>query len=173
LRLADSPTGWSRYVEHLEVLAARPTEEARREDRELCTGWAIGTAGWKRSIAREHSHLAALPDLDASELREIKEQRCHRELEHLLKAIGKSHHDLARDAADAPWKLAAAVQLRHQAVPYRWISETLNMGSPHVIRGHVFRLSDHRSAFSEYCRQVEFFAVVRIWMHCFLHHYYP
>jgi REP element-mobilizing transposase RayT len=146
LHLPDSPSGWSRYVEYLGALAAQPTEEQRREERELCTGWAIGTAGWKRSIAREHVHLAALPDLDASELREIKEQRCHRELEHLLTAVGKSQDDLAHDATDAPWKLVVAVQLRRQAVPYRWISEMLNMGPPHVIRGHVFRHSDHRSA---------------------------
>ena len=145
LGLEGSPDGWSRYLEHLRQLAGRSTEDERAHH-ELCTGWAIGTAGWKRSLAREFAHLAALPDLDATELRDIKEQRWRQSLDAEMKTLGRDQHDIARDPPDALWKIAIAVRLRENAVPYRWLSDSLKMGAPHAIRGHVFRYSDHRSA---------------------------
>jgi putative transposase len=144
LGFEDSVAGWARYLGYLRDWATRPEEE--HDQREFCSGWAIGTAGWKRAVARDYSHLATVPDLDATELRDIRERRWQELLEGQLRATGRNEPEISRGPRDAPWKIEIAARLRKHGVPYRWISDTLCMGAPHVIRAHVFRRAEHRSA---------------------------
>ena len=58
----------------------------------------------------------------------------------------KCLRDAENSAKGAEWKVAIAGNLRQSvAAPYRWIAETLNMGHPGSVRGHVARLNQ-RSA---------------------------
>jgi hypothetical protein len=53
--LCDSPEGWSDYVQQLQMLALNAAEQERRGFGEMCRGWAIGTAGWRKALAKTYS----------------------------------------------------------------------------------------------------------------------
>jgi hypothetical protein len=40
--------------------------------------WAIGTAAWRKALAREHAHLALAPELSQSEVKELQLERWNR-----------------------------------------------------------------------------------------------
>ena len=79
----------------LAALAAVTAAQEESEFAELCTGWAIGTEGWKRAVAKEYRHLALDPGYDATELHGLKERRWREQLELLLLGAGKSAIRLA------------------------------------------------------------------------------
>ena len=125
LGLEDSAAGWSHYLALLADVAARPVVHDDQGFARLSTGWAIGTTGWRRAFAPEHSHLALASGIARVELREIKEARWRNILETTLQALGK---------------ISAAAHLRrHAAAPHRWIAHTLNMGSPASVRVYLCR----------------------------------
>jgi putative transposase len=51
--MPDTPASWARYVEHLCALALDETEQKRLGFDGFGRGWAIGSAGWKRALAKE------------------------------------------------------------------------------------------------------------------------
>ena len=103
----------------------------------------MGTAAWRRELAREFSHLALDPGLASAEAREIKAVRWRDELARAMIARAKSERDVALDPKGARWKIELAAHLRHQvAAPYRWIAESLNMGSPLAVRVNVCRFTN-------------------------------
>ena len=137
--VSDSASGWGTYVEYL---AARPatSDEPGDESAEFCTGWAIGTAGWREAVAREHAHLALAVGFAAAELREIKERRWRDLLERALREAGKCPEDIAADRKGAPWKIAIARRLhREVGAPHRWTAEALNMGKASSVRVYLCR----------------------------------
>ena len=144
LRLADSQEGWSSYSRHLAALADLSAGKEAEEFTELCTGWAIGTEGWKRAVAREHRHLTLHPGYEASELRDLKERGWRERLEQRLWDAGKTMRDVQVDPANAAWKIDIAAALRRECVPYAWIRDALAMRGLSSIRGHVFR-REHRT----------------------------
>jgi hypothetical protein len=140
LGLADSPGDWAQYVADLVKLSADPAEQKRQGFETLSRGWAIGTASWRRALAREHSHLALDPNLASAEAREIKSTRWQDELSRVLQERAKSSDDVAADPKGARWKIEIAAHLRRNvAAPYRWIAQALNMGSPLATRVNVCR----------------------------------
>ena len=61
-------------------------------------------------------------------------------LEAALHEAGKCLRDAENSAKVSEWKVAIAGKLRQSvAAPYRWIAETLKMGHPGSVRGHVSR----------------------------------
>jgi REP element-mobilizing transposase RayT len=140
--IADTPAGWRRYVAFLAALA-----DDKRLQRELgfegfCRGWAIGTLGWQRALAKEYAHLVLAPGYERAELREIKETRWRTELERLLVLNGASAAALLEDASVAPWKLDLAAELRRRTgAPYRWIAENLHITQLGSLRMQVHRRS--------------------------------
>ena len=138
LGLADSPGDWAHYVADLVKLSADPAEQKRQGFETLSRGWAIGTASWRRALAREHSNLD--PNLASAEAREIKSTRWQDELSRVLQERAKSSDDVAADPKGARWKIEIAAHLRRNvAAPYRWIAQALNMGSPLATRVNVCR----------------------------------
>ncbi len=140
LGFAQTAAGWSDYLRHLSLVAEAPDDHTQ-----FSTGWAIGTAGWRRTIAEQYRHLALAPNVGAAEMQTMKEAVWAQSLNDFLQVAGKSHHDLERDPTAAPWKIQIAAKLRATAVPYRWIGSSLKMGTAGAIRGYVFR-SEHRTA---------------------------
>lgn len=142
LGLADTSKGWSEYIAMLVALARDPAEQERQGFSELESGWAIGTAGWRAAVARQHAHLALSPGIPAAELRAIKEARWLEALRRELAHSGKTADDISADPKGAHWKIAIAVHLRRTvAAPHRWIAEQLNMGTPEAVRVNVARFS--------------------------------
>lgn len=137
LGLTDSAPGWAAYLQLLAEAASRP-RTPDEESGEFCTGCVIGSSGWRRTLAREHAHLALATGVDATELREIRERRWADYLAQALQDCGKCQTDLRTDRKGASWKIEIARQLRRQVgAPHRWIAETLHMGKPSSVRVYL------------------------------------
>lgn len=138
LGMTDDATGWRAYASRLVELAG--TADQQKEEQELCHGWAIGTQGWRRAIAKDHQHLALYQGIEHSELLEIKRMRWQVTLERLLGESGRTTPELASSTKSVEWKCQLAIRLRNEAgAPYAWIAEALRMGSPNSVRSWVCR----------------------------------
>jgi putative transposase len=138
LGLRDTPSCWREYLARLRHFGGDEDRQRRHGLTDLTRGWAIGTAGWRQAIAKEHSHLALHRDLSAKATAELREQRWIAVLKEKLRQHGKGLHDISRDRKGAPWKISIAVALRREGLaPYRWISNQLNMGHPRAVSFYV------------------------------------
>jgi REP element-mobilizing transposase RayT len=131
---------WARYLERLRALTHPQAVDERTEPGAFSRGWAIGTEGWRRALAREYRHLALAPEMSAAEIRELREARWRAALEEALARQGRQAHELALAAKGAPWKLELARDLRvNAAVPHAWIAAQLRMGTPSSLRANLSR----------------------------------
>jgi REP element-mobilizing transposase RayT len=147
LAVDDSRNGWSRYVDYLTALAANSDEKERQQFDELERGWAIGTLGWKRTLARKYAHLALEPGLMADETRELKESCWRDELDAALRHFGKCEADLLPLSASSRWKIEVAARLRQKvAAPYSWIARELRFGNLTTLRSRVRRFEMQRAS---------------------------
>ena len=136
----DESSGWKRYLEHLNDLSGNPAEQEKQGFGKMSAGWAIGTAGWRKAIAKDHAQLALTAGVSDMAMREIKEARFTEILSRVLAEVGKDAHAIRCDAKSARWKICAAQELRMRAnAPHAWIAETLNMGSPVSVRAYLCR----------------------------------
>ena len=143
LGLADHARDWKRYVADLQRLAESPEEQEKRGFDELTRDWAIGSDGWKQALAREHEHRALDLDLPRNESQALKEQRWRAMLETELRGRGKDSAAVVRDAKSVRWKVEIAFVLRKKSgALYRWIAQSLAMGSPLAVRVAVCRFAN-------------------------------
>lgn len=139
LGLQAGREGWRQYLEHLFGVDADPTEQERLGFRTMSRGWAIGTQGWRKAIAKEQAHRALSPGLSAQELRDLKEARWEVAFAEAMKRAGKCEGDIARTPKSAPWKIDIARQLRGIGIPCGWIAENLAMGPVASMRVYLSR----------------------------------
>jgi REP element-mobilizing transposase RayT len=138
--LTNTTQGWADYVTELKALAIDPVEQERRGFPELCRGWAIGTAGWRKAVAKDYAHLALHAGIETNELREIREARWSAALADVLAENGRSVDELRRAPKGVFWKVEIAKELRRKVgATHRWLAETLSMGSPHSVRSYLSR----------------------------------
>jgi len=135
----DGPAGWEAYAARLAALAADEAEQKRLGLEQLSQGWAIGTEGWRRAIARDHAHLALEPGMAAAELRGFKEAHWRQVLTDELAMRGKTPAAAASEGFKVPWKIAIAAKLRQIGAAYAWIASELHMGEAASVRGYVNR----------------------------------
>ena len=139
--LDDSPEGRRRYLGSLATAFETKAGAMIGQHGEFSCGWAIGTAGWRKALAQNHSHLALELDVQAAEIRDFKEARWSA-------ALAKILHEARRTTAEAVvapkgvgWKVSIARRLRREAgAPYSWIVRALTMGSPGAVRVAVCRM---------------------------------
>jgi REP element-mobilizing transposase RayT len=135
---ANRSDPWTGYADHLVAVAQGDANDERMVSGSLSRGWAIGTAAWRRALAREHAHLALSPGFAQEEVREVQAERWQRALEVALRESGRTPAELASAPKSAPWKRALARQLRDTvAPPYRWLAGKLWMGQPSSVRAYV------------------------------------
>jgi len=142
LERSESPrrSDWKHYVSYLVALAGDPEEQKRQGFDELTSGWAIGTIGWKRALAREYSHLKIDVGLSAGGVRELNEARWCDALAKAFRDCGRGEPDIAQTPPSTPWKIAIAAKLRREAAaPYSWIARKLNLGNLNTLRSNVRR----------------------------------
>lgn len=138
--LADTKHGWAEYLSGLKALAADPAEQEKKGFADMCQGWAIGIAGWRKAIAKDHAHLALHVGIEPDELREIRASRWAEALARGLVEAGRSAEELGRAAKGASWKIALAVMLRRNVgATHRWLAEALEMGSANSVRSYLSR----------------------------------
>jgi len=135
---ANQSNPWRGYAAHLTAIAKGDPKDDRMVRGTFSREWAIGTAAWRKALARDHAHLALAPELSQSEVRELQSERWERALELALKEIDRSPAELASAPKSAPWKRALAHTLRDAvAPPSRWLAEKLCMGKPGSVRAYV------------------------------------
>jgi putative transposase len=133
--LADGSDGWNRYLERLARLAVDEEEQARRGFKTMCQGWAIGTAAWRKAVAKDLAAAPLLPGLPAAEARELREAKWEAALSDLLSAARREDGSLGEGRKAERWKLELALALRDRhGASTRWIAERLAMGSPDSVR---------------------------------------
>jgi putative transposase len=140
LSLEDNRGGWMQYINYLIALADDPQEQERQGFDKLTSGWAIGTLGWKRALAREYSHLRLDVGVSAGGVRELNEARWSDALTKALRDCGHAEAHIAQAPPSTPWKIAIAAKLRREtAAPYSWIAQKLNLGNLNTLRSNVRR----------------------------------
>jgi hypothetical protein len=135
----------TQYAAHL--IAVVNSTDPDREHEELCRGWAIGTSGWRRAIAKDHQHMALQPGIAREEIAELRHARWELALEAALRSLGRSGESLATDRKGAAWKRVLAARLRTETgASHAWIAQHLHMGSANSVRawlnGSVGRKTD-------------------------------
>jgi putative transposase len=137
----DTPDGWSGYLEHLVGLASRHEEQKRLGYDGFSTGWAIGTSGWRREIARQHAALSLSPGLAADQLRELRESRWREALERQLSVTGRTREEAVAAPKTKAWKLHVAHQVRQTSgAAIRWLTQELGLGTEATARSLLSKL---------------------------------
>lgn len=139
--LPDTPETWASYIEELGQLALDEAEQKRLGFDTFGKGWAIGTEGWKRALAKElrQTPLVGLAQMEAKFLREERWQAALDKA--LIKAL-KTATDLTplspREKGQ-DWRLSIAAQLRSHGAPYAWIASMLGFSQPNTLKIKLFR----------------------------------
>ena len=119
-------------------------DEARWESRGLkglSKGWAIGTSGWRRAIAKEHAQLALNPGLETSEVREMRESAWEQAVLEGLRTLGKSAEDLRTKPLVLRWKLELADRVQREGgASVAWLARRLLLGCDSSLRSRLSQL---------------------------------
>ena len=137
---ADDAMGWKAYVAHLTELAHREDLGASVGLAGLSRGWAIGTNAWRKTIAKEHAHLALHPGLAKEEVRELRTAKWELSVESALAEMGRSESELESQPRKQPWKIDLAARILTGSVaPIPWLAERLKLGKPATLRSYLYR----------------------------------
>jgi REP element-mobilizing transposase RayT len=138
--LADDAEGWATYSQQLRELASSPEEQERLGFGAMSRGWAIGTEGWRRALAKDHAALAFTPGLAANEARALREARWQTTLADALAEAMLTLEDLRVSNRSAPWKLELALKVRETCgASLAWLGANMNLGSADATRSLLSR----------------------------------
>lgn len=139
--LADNREGWKAYREYLVGLGQSELEQKRAGLVGLSRGWAIGTAGWRRAMAKEYSHLRLSGGLERGQAKALNEAVWESRLEELLPQVGKSREDVPTKPKRQVWKITLARRLRREVgASVVWIARALQLGRPASVRSYLVRI---------------------------------
>ncbi|MGH7955698.1 MAG: transposase [Opitutaceae bacterium] len=137
---SDNREGWAAYKRHLTALALDEAEQKRQGLEGLSSGWAIGTAGWQRAIAKEYSHLRLTGGLERAQAKALNEGSWEARLLELLGDLRKTPAQLITRPKKLMWKLELARRLRQEAgASVVWVARTLHLGRPASVRSYLVR----------------------------------
>jgi REP element-mobilizing transposase RayT len=119
-------------------------DEARWESmglKGLSKGWAIGTLGWRRAMAKEHAHLTLNPGLEREEVRGMRELVWEQAVLGALQKSGLTEEQLHTKPLSKPWKLELADRLQREAgASVAWLASRLQLGGGDTLRSQLSRL---------------------------------
>lgn len=140
--LADDLAGWAAYLGRLKDLATDEAEQTRLGFGEMCKGWAIGTEGWRRTVAKSLKERS-LVGLAHAEARAMREDGWQAVLDEGLRDSGKTRADLGvlqTRQRDEPWRFQLASKLRESGAAYAWIAQALGYASAHSLKVRLSRV---------------------------------
>jgi hypothetical protein len=138
--LTDTPAGRRCYADFLAWQATDGPAGRNAAYVSLSRGWALGTAGFKTELIRDHQLTASARAWEDSGAREMREQEWEARLADALGRARKTAADARRDRKSAGWKVAIAVALKRTTqVTNGWLAERLNMGSGVAVSQYVGR----------------------------------
>jgi REP element-mobilizing transposase RayT len=134
----STPTGWQNYIDYLADLVG---DEARQKELgfdSMSRGWAIGTAGWRKALAKEFSQLALTPGLAVEETRSLREAAWEGTLQHVLKEAVCTEADLKESGKTAVWKVDLALRVRQNSgASIAWLANRMGLGTPDTARCQI------------------------------------
>lgn len=139
--LRPGKAGWHAYLGHLAQLAGDAEQQRALGFAEMSKGWAIGTHGWRRALAKEHAAKALSQDLPAAELQALREAKWEELVAAGLQAARQTETDLRTSKNLAPWKVTLAGKLRQDGIPVSWLTQRLSLGNPGSARVYLSRMA--------------------------------
>ena len=139
-RFGTDARGRKRYERALIELGRDESRWASLGLKNLSVGWAIGTAGWRQSLAKEFRQAALEPGRDLAEVRELREQAWEDSVQSALQGAKRTDADLATTPLRPAWKLALAAEVRRQSgAPWTWLATRLQLGAAGTLRSQQCR----------------------------------
>jgi hypothetical protein len=106
----------------------------------LSKGWAIGTSGWRRAIAKEHGEMALNPGMELREIRELREGAWEASVQRELERLGKQEAEVLTRPKRQAWKIELASAVRHHSgASVVWLADRLALGKPTSLRSYLCR----------------------------------
>jgi putative transposase len=139
--LTDDTAGWATYVSRLQELATDEAEQTRLSFGEMCKGWAIGTEGWRRAVAKS-LNKRSLVGLVQAEARAMREDGWQAVLDEGLRGATKTRADLVvlkPRQRDEPWRFQLAANLRQSGATHAWIALVLGYPSANSLKVRLAR----------------------------------
>lgn len=129
--LGDHAAGWARYADHLAWQVAEGPTGRSKAYVSLSKGWALGSAGFKQTLVRDHALAAESRAWEHQGATEIRQQAWETLFQRALTVLGRREADLATGPGSAPWKVALAVFLKERTQASNpWLAEHLGLGRP-------------------------------------------
>ena len=132
----NTPTGWEKYLEHLEFLATDATKKKEMVAARLSRGWCVGTREFKKKMRKEaaqlgvkwkRSHMTGRKPIAGLAERALTWEK---QLQRLAKAVKINLNKLPKKKSHEDKMLLAAALKLSTSVSNRWVSERLQMGAP-------------------------------------------
>lgn len=144
---ADNTEGLTAYAQYLVALAKDEAEWERAGLIGLAKGWAIGTDGWRKALAKEQAQLRLQSGMTAPERKELRKVTWETVLTDSLSALGKSEIDLKTKPRKQLWKLDLALKLRSETgASIAWLAQRLDLGKASTSRGYLHLRSHARNS---------------------------
>ena len=129
--LMDAAAGWKSYADYLTWQAAEGPTGKSKAYVSMSQGWALGSAGFKTALIKDHALAAQSRAWENVGAREIREHAWENLFGKALVTLGRKEGDLAEGPKSAAWKVALAVFLKEQTQASNpWLAQRLGIGRP-------------------------------------------
>jgi REP element-mobilizing transposase RayT len=127
--LVDEPQGWKAYRQYLAWQMAEGPAGKNQAYVSLSRGWALGSAGFKQDLIRDHAMAATARAWESGGAEEIRANRGEEILAKALHALARTEAQLCEPPKSAIWKVAIAAFLKERTpVSNRWLAQRLAFG---------------------------------------------
>ena len=95
----------------------------------LSKGWALGSAGFKATLVKDHALAALARAWEHQGAQEIREQAWEAMLQRALQVLGQRESELREGPKSASWKVAIATLLKERTQASNpWLARRLRFG---------------------------------------------
>lgn len=140
-RLGTEPENRNAYEAYLIEVGKDEARWAELGLLSLSKGWAIGTAGWRRTMAKEYARLALNPGLETAEVREMRELAWEQAVLDELRMLVREEDELVTKPIAQRWKLELAERVQREAgASVAWLARRLQLGHESSLRSRLSEL---------------------------------
>jgi len=127
--LSDTAAGWRSYAAYLSWQVEEGPVGKSKAYVSLSQGWALGSAGFKSTLIKDHAIAAQARAWETEGAAEIREQAWEELCRRALQVLHRTDAELKLAAKSAPWKVALAVFLKeHSQAANPWLARRLQIG---------------------------------------------
>jgi REP element-mobilizing transposase RayT len=154
--IEDNAAGWVRYKKLIRLRAEDDPKEIDRLEQSMTRGWCIGSAEFRKGLAKEYLEEREFLLLEGEELKEFNRLQWQLLLEKCMKLLQKTTKDLETRPKAPAWKLAIGSRLKRTcSVTNQWLSESLQMGNPKGVSAICGKYQREREATCPFAKVLE------------------